>query len=102
MICADHSLFFSYESLKLGLSKLFWHKNTVQWNKKGIVIRIKSILGSSLLFCDIKAVNLHQNIWTLNRSDGSNIQIDLNEIEETDTLKLKEIIIENSIAKTAS
>lgn len=26
-------------------SKLFWYKNTVQWNNKGIVIRIKSFLG---------------------------------------------------------
>ena len=36
-------------------SRLFWHKNTVQWNDKGIVIRIKSFLGKSLRFDEIKA-----------------------------------------------
>lgn len=36
------------------MSKLFWFKNTVQWNKKGIVIRIKTFLGKSIKFEEIK------------------------------------------------
>lgn len=79
-------------------SKLFWYKNTVQWNKKGIVIRIKSFLGKSLRFDEIKATELNGKILTLTKYDGKIITLDLNEFAESDTQKLNEIIIENTIA----
>ena len=79
-------------------SKLFWYKNIVQWNDKGIVIRIKSFLGKSLRFDEIKATELNGKILTLTKSDGKIITIDLNEFAESDTQKLNEIMIENTIA----
>ena len=79
-------------------SKLFWYKNTVQWNNKGIVIRIKSFLGKSLRFDEIKATELNGKILTLTKSDGKIITLDLNEFAEFDTQKLNEIMIENTIA----
>lgn len=79
-------------------SRLFWHKNTVQWNDKGIVIRIKSFLGKSLRFDEIKATELNGKILTLTKSNGKKITIDLNEFEQSDTQKLNEIIIKNTIA----
>jgi len=82
----------------LYFSKLFWYKNTVQWNDKGIVIRIKSFLGKSLRFDEIKATELNGKEMTLTKTDGRKIIIDLNEISESDTLKLNEIMIKNTIA----
>ncbi|WP_150452662.1 hypothetical protein [Arenibacter lacus] len=79
-------------------SKLFWYKNTVQWNNKGIIIRIKSFLGKSLRFDEIKATELNGKILTLTKSDGKIITLDLNEFAESDTQKLNEIMIENTIA----
>tara|TARA_R110002111_G_C5682193_1_gene343883 strand:- start:21 stop:440 length:420 start_codon:yes stop_codon:yes gene_type:complete len=79
-------------------SKLFWYKNTVQWNDKGIVIRIKSFLGKSLRFDEIKATELNGEILTLTKYDGKIITIDLNEFVESDTQKLNEIMIKNTIA----
>ena len=79
-------------------SKLFWYKNTVQWNNKGIVIRIKSFLGKSLRFDQIKATELNGKILTLTKSDGKTITFDLNEFAESDTQKLNKIMIENTIA----
>jgi hypothetical protein len=79
-------------------SKLFWYKNTVQWNNKGIVIRIKSFLGKSLRFDQIKATELNGKILTLTKSDGKTITLDLNEFAESGTQKLNEIMIENTIA----
>ena len=84
----------------LYFSKLFWYKNTVQWNDKGIVIRIKSFLGKSLRFDEIKATELNGKEMTLTKTDGRKIIIDLNEISELDTLKLNEIMIKNTIANT--
>ena len=82
----------------LYFSKLFWYKNTVQWNDKGIVIRIKSFLGKSLRFDEIKATELNEKILTLNKTDGRKITVDLNEFSNSDTQKLNEIMIKNTIA----
>ena len=82
----------------LYFSKLFWFKNTIQWNDKGIVIRIKSFLGKSLRFDEIKATELSNKILTLTKTDGQKITLDLNEFQDSDTQKLNEIMIKNTIA----
>ena len=46
-------------------SKMFWYKNYVQWNKKGIEIRIKSFLGKTLKFDKIKVTELNENRLTI-------------------------------------
>jgi hypothetical protein len=79
-------------------SKLFWYKSTVQWNDKGIVIRIKSFLGKSLRFDEIKATELNGKVLTLTKTNGKTIRLDLNEFSETDNQKLNEIMIKNTIA----
>jgi hypothetical protein len=82
----------------LYFSKLFWYKNTVQWNNKGIVIRIKSFFGKSLRFDEIKATEMNGETLTLIKTDGKTITLDLNEFSESDTQKLNEIIEKNTIA----
>jgi hypothetical protein len=79
-------------------SKLFWFKNTVQWNKKGIVIRINSFLGKSLNFDQIKKTELNQNQLIITKTSGEIVRFNLNEIAEFDKQKLNEIIAENTIA----
>lgn len=39
-------------------SKMFWYKNYVQWNKKGVVVRINSFMGKTLRFDEIKKTEL--------------------------------------------
>lgn len=56
-------------------SRLFWHRNTVQWNDKGIIIRIKSFLGKSLRFDEIKATELNGKTLTLTKSDGKKLRL---------------------------
>jgi len=46
-------------------SKLFWFNNTVQWNKKGAVIRINSFMGKSLSFDQIKTTELNEKKLTI-------------------------------------
>ena len=81
-------------------SKLFWFNNTVQWNKKGAVIRINSFMGKSLSFDQIKSTELNEKKLTIVKSDGIKVIFDLNEIAESDTQKLNEIIVKNTIANT--
>ena len=84
----------------LYFSKLFWFKNTVQWNKKGAVIRINSFMGKSLSFGQIKKTELNENKLIITKNGGEILTFDLNEIAESDTQKLNEIIVKNTIANT--
>jgi hypothetical protein len=79
-------------------SKIFWYKNYVQWNKRGIFIRNKSFLGKSLKFDEIKKTELVGKNLTIFKSDGNKLTFDLKEISESDTQKLNEIIVKNTIS----
>lgn len=81
-------------------SKLFWFKNTIQWNKKGAVIRINSFMGESVSFNEIKKNELDEKKLTITKNNGEILRFDLNEIVDSDTQKLNEIIIKNTIANT--
>ncbi|PHN92591.1 hypothetical protein CSC80_16740 [Maribacter sp. 6B07] len=79
-------------------SKMFWYKNYVQWNKKGVVVRVNSWISKSLNFDQIKKTELIQNTLIITKNNGDTVKFDLNEIKETDTQKLNEIIVKNTIA----
>lgn len=82
----------------LFFSRMFWYKNYVQWNKKGAVIRINSFMVKSLSFDRIKTTELNEKKLTITKVNGGKITFDLNEIAESDTEKLNEIIVKNTIA----
>lgn len=79
----------------LYFSRLFWYKNTVQWNGKGIVIRINSFFGVSLRFDDIQTTVLDNKLLTITKTNNRKITIDLSDILKTDALKLQQIMIDN-------
>ena len=81
-------------------SKMFWYKNYVQWNKKGAVIRINSFSAKSLSFDQIKKTELNDKKLIVTKNNGNEVTFDLNEIAESDTQKLNEIITKNTIANT--
>jgi len=78
-------------------SKMFWYKNYVQWNKKGAIIRINSWSGKSLRFNQIKKTELIEKKLILTKDNGDTVIFDLHEISESDTQKLNEIIVKNTI-----
>jgi uncharacterized RDD family membrane protein YckC len=81
-------------------SSMFWYKNYVQWNKKGAVIRINSWSGKSLSFDQIKKTELIEKKMIITKDNGNTVTFDLNEISESDTQRLNEIIVKNTIANT--
>ena len=81
-------------------SRMFWYKNYVQWNKKGAVIRINSWSGKSLSFDQIKKTELIEKKMIITKDNGNTVTFDLNEISESDTQRLNEIIVKNTIANT--
>lgn len=78
-------------------SKMFWYENYVQWNKKGALIKINSFMGKSLIFNEIKTIELNDKKLKITKINDSTVIFDLNDITESDTQKLNEILIKNTI-----
>lgn len=78
------------------LSKMFWYKNYVVWNKKGGVIRIKSFFGESVKSSEIGLVELTDGILKIIKKGDGKVEIDMNHTVEADRQKLKSIV-ENAI-----
>jgi hypothetical protein len=85
---------FGFLSQAIIHSRMFWYKNYMQWNKNGIVIRIKSFFGVNLSFEDIKSVSFENKILSLTTHYKTH-QIDLNDINDTDCKKLVSILEDN-------
>ena len=79
-------------------SRMFWFKNYVQWNYKGILIKIKSLIGKSISFDKIKENHLNNGILTITKTNGKEFRIDLEGISKNDAEKLNKIITQNTIA----
>jgi hypothetical protein len=73
---------------------MFWFKNYVQWNKKGLVIRINSFWGKSIAFEDIKNTRLENNVLTIYKNNGESYDFDLKGIDENDSKRLNNLILE--------
>ena len=57
-------------------------------------------MGKSLSFDQIKKTELNENKLIITKNSGEIVTFDLNEIAESDTQKLNEIIVKNTIANT--
>lgn len=81
-------------------SKMFWYKNYVQWNKKGVIVRINSFMGKTLRFDEIIKTELIEKKLIITKENGTTVTFDLNKITKSDQQKLNEIIVKNTIANT--
>ena len=77
-------------------SKMFWYKNYVQWNKKGALIKINSLLGKSLSFIQVQSTLLNDNELIVIKKNGAKVRFDLNTIAASDRQKLNDIFLKNT------
>ncbi len=89
---------FGYVFLIIHFGKMFVRPNYVGWNKQGMNIRIKSFIGESLSYKDIKSMDLENGILKITKIGGQKIEFDLNGIETEDIDRIKQILLENTIA----
>ena len=68
------------------------HKNYLQWNKKGMFIRINSFSRKSIAFKTIDKTKIENNVLTISKKDGETFDFNLNGIDENDSKKLNDII----------
>ncbi|MEJ1221612.1 hypothetical protein [Sediminicola sp. 1XM1-17] len=82
-----------YVFFGLHFSKMFWHKNYVEWNKTKIVYKIKTRFGKTVRFNQVGGVVLKNNTLFLTMTDGALLEIDLEGIFPEDQAKLQEIFV---------
>lgn len=73
--------------------KMFWYRNYVNWNAKGINIRIKSAFGKSLAFSRIKSVEITDKRITITKKDEEILLLNLVEFRDDDVEKLYTILM---------
>ena len=81
-----------YVSQAVFFSRMFWFKNYVQYNKKGIFIRIKTFFGKSISFDNVERTELENQALTIYKNDGTRYDFNLEEIEERYSRKLFKVI----------
>lgn len=76
-------------------SRSFWFQNYIQWNKKVMLIRIKSFRRQSFRFRDIENVELGQDVLQITTKVGGCYDFDLQHVRPNDAEKLARLIREN-------
>ncbi len=78
------------------IGRTFLHKNSAQWNKKVMTLRINQIFsGTNIEFVRIKSVETENKQLKIELKNNQNLQFDLSHIRENDIQKLKNIIKQN-------
>ena len=86
-----------YVAMIIFFARMFYGKYYVGWNKIGITIRLNSFFSNkSFNFKDVTSTVFENEFLTITKKNGKEIKLDLNGLEETDTRRLFEIIIQNT------
>ena len=77
-------------------SKIFWYKNFVQWNKKGIMIKLNEFWGKNFQFEEISNYNIQNNELIISKYDGQKKVFNLQNIESESINRLANILKANT------
>lgn len=84
--------FFSIGMLINGVRQ-FTHKHYVQWNKRGITIRVNSFLGVNFSFSEVRNITYGEDAITIYKFDGKYPKtINLKEVEEESKDRLQGLL----------
>ena len=81
------------------LSKRFWYKNYVEYNKLGIIIKFNYITDETVKFKDIKDIEINDKMLKLSLSNNTKLNFKMNKFDNSDINKLTRILVENSNSK---
>lgn len=93
---AKYSNSIPYFILALIFSKMFWFINYVQWNKKGIMIKLNNSLGKNYRFEEISSFNLQNSELIISKFNGQKNAFNLQNIEPESIKKLINILKTNT------
>ena len=90
---------FGFLILIVLLSKRFWYKNYVEYNKLGIVIKINLVLHKTLKFGEINHIVIKDQTLKVSLSTNKEVKFKLRSIKEADKDQLIRLLVENSNSK---
>ncbi|WP_162533564.1 hypothetical protein [Dokdonia sp. Dokd-P16] len=82
--------------LVIMLSKRFWYKNYVEYNKLGIVIKLNLITDRTIKFSEIDKIKLNDDKLIVQLNSERKIEFQITDIDSSDINKLLRILVENS------
>lgn len=77
-------------------TKMFWFKNYIQWNKKGITIKLHIVTSITLIFNDISGCEIKDTTFIISLKYGNTYIFNVEHVVMEDVIKLQQII-ENHI-----
>jgi hypothetical protein len=81
------------------LSKRFWYKNYVEYNKLGIVIKLHLIKDKTIKFKEINHIEIKDQMLKVSLSTTKEVKFKLSSIKEDDRGQLIRLLVENSNSK---
>jgi len=78
------------------MSKRFWYKNYVEYNKLGIVIKLNLITDRTIKFSEIDKIKLNDDKLIVQLNNERKIEFKITDIDSSDINKLLRILVENS------
>ena len=78
------------------LSKRFWYKNYVEYNKLGIVIKLNLITDRTIKFSEIDKIKINDDKLIVQLNNERKIEFKITDIDSSDINKLLRILVENS------
>ncbi|NNF34638.1 MAG: hypothetical protein HKN68_11040 [Saprospiraceae bacterium] len=73
--------------------KILFHRNYVQWNKKGILIRLNARIGGvSMKYREIESVEESNESMIIEKKNGVRHELDASGIDSSDIKKLSNIL----------
>ncbi|MCE2613164.1 hypothetical protein LVD13_09295 [Flavobacteriaceae bacterium D16] len=80
------------------LGKQFFFRNYIGWNKKGITIRLNSLLSKSISFNDISSYSFRNKKLEVEHRNGSKFNCNLENLSSDHVDQLERILKANTIA----
>ena len=78
------------------LSKRFWYKNYVEYNRFGIVIKLNLLTDRTIKFNEIDTIKIKDDKLIMKLNSERKFEFKITDIDSSDLNKLLRILIENS------
>ncbi|ATA89342.1 hypothetical protein CGC58_06155 [Capnocytophaga stomatis] len=76
----------------INYSKMFWFRNFVEWNRRGIIIKVNNFWGKTFSFDDIRCFHIENKILEITKENGTKKHINLDGICLESIQKLEKIL----------
>lgn len=86
--------FFGILILIIDLSKIFWFKNYVKYNKTRVYIKIKRWIGFTIRYDEVSSIKNFKYFFVITKNNGDHIMFSTRQMHYSDVKKINELLLE--------